>query len=106
MFRDFVERSFIDVYMIRGKKILYANEKMADIFGYSREEMMSTLTVRDLVAAENRALVTENIRRGLTGETQSLIYTFTGVRKDGTPIDVEVHGTVTSFNGEPAIIGA
>src|SRR5512135_3792590 len=100
MFRDFVERSFIDVYMIRGKKILYANEKMADIFGYSREEMMSTVTVPDLVAAENRALVTENIRRRLTGEIQSLLYTFTGVRKDGTPVHLEAHGTLTSYNGE------
>ena len=106
MFRDFVEQSFIGVYMIRGEKILYANEKMSEIFGYSREEMMSTMTVQDLVAAENRALVMENIHRRLTGEIQSLLYTFKGVKKDGTPINVEVHGAVTSYNGGPAIIGA
>ncbi len=106
MFRDFVEQSFIGVYIIRGEKILYANAKTAEIFGYSREEMMSTVSVPDLVAAENRSLVTENIRRRLAGEIQSLLYTFKGVKKDGTPITVEVHGAVTSYNGEPAIIGA
>ncbi len=106
VFRDFVEQSFIGVYMIRGEKILYANKKMAEIFGYSREEMMSTVTVSDLVAAENRALVTENIRRRLTGEIQSLLYTFKGVKKDGTSFDAEVHGAVMVYNGKPAIIGA
>jgi two-component system cell cycle sensor histidine kinase/response regulator CckA len=106
VFRDFVEQSFIGVYIIRGEKILYANEKMAEIFGYTREEMISSVTVSDLVAAEDRALVSENIRRRLSGEIQSLLYTFTGVRKDGTPINLEVHGAVTSYKGGPAIIGA
>ena len=47
----------------------------------------------------------ENIRRQIIGKSAIASYDFTGVRKDGSTIDVGVHGARATHRGWPAIIG-
>jgi len=61
------------------------------MFGYSNEEMLA-LGPHDLVAPEDLARVQESIRRRISGDDKRAIYSFRGVRKDGTRFDVEAHG--------------
>jgi PAS domain S-box-containing protein len=105
-FRNLVEQSLIGIYIVRDDRFLYVNPKFADIVGYTPEELLSSTKVTDLILEEDRELVSENIRKRLRGEAQSIHYTFRGLRKDGTVVDVEAQGTVTSYNGERAIIGS
>ncbi|HVP39632.1 MAG TPA: PAS domain S-box protein [Candidatus Saccharimonadales bacterium] len=104
-FRSLVEQSLVGIYIIQGAGFAYVNPKMAETFGYTQEEIIGRLEVRDLVAEEDRALVLENIRRRVEGEVPSVHYSFRGRRRDGTRIDVEVHGTQTLYSGRPAVIG-
>ncbi len=105
MFRNLVERSLVGVYVIQDGKFRYVNPRLAECFGYSQEEMMSSKSINDLVVPEDRPLVTENIRKRLEGRIHSVHYTFRGLRKDGRQIDVEVFGSKTEYNGKPAVIG-
>jgi HD-GYP domain-containing protein (c-di-GMP phosphodiesterase class II) len=41
----------------------------------------------------------------LSGAVQGIQYTFTGRRKDGSLIDIGVHGTQATYGGKPAIVG-
>jgi len=104
-FRNLVEKSLVGVYIIQEGKFAYVNPKFSEIFGYSQKEIMSDITVPDLVAEEDRDLVNENIRKRINGEVESMRYQFRGKRKDGTRIFVEVYGTRTEYSGKPAVIG-
>ena len=104
-FRCLVEQSLVGNYIIQESRFVYVNPKMAEIFGYSQAELTSGITHLDLTAEQNRLLTAENVRRRTAGEVQSINYLFTGLRKDGTKIIVEVYGSVTEYNGKPAIIG-
>lgn len=105
-FRSLVEQSLVGIYIIQDDRFSYVNPKFAEIFGHDQGELLSSKKVPDLVTPESLPLVRENIRRRMEGKVNSLHYTFKGRRKDGSVIDVEVHGSRTEFNGRPAIIGA
>jgi diguanylate cyclase (GGDEF)-like protein len=61
--------------------------------------------VLNVVAERDRELVAENLRRRVAGELNTLSYEFRMQRKDGTEIDVEVHGNRTMYEGKSAVIG-
>ncbi len=104
-FRNLVECSLAGVYIIQDGKFPYVNPKLAEIFGYMQDEIISSKSVSDLVAKDDRVLVAENIRKRLYGEMQSINYAFKGQRKDGELIDIEVYGTKIDYKGKPAVIG-
>ena len=105
-FTALVEQSLVGVYIIRDGNWLYVNPQMARIFGYaSAEECVATCRVSDLVAPESRALVAENLRRRLSGEVNQLNYGFTGLRKNGERIEVEVFGSTLEYDSQPAVLG-
>ena len=47
-YRMLVERSLVGVYVIQDERLVYANEKFAELFGYSRVEMMQFASVIDV----------------------------------------------------------
>jgi PAS domain S-box-containing protein len=103
-YRALAESDLVGVYVIQDNKLVYANNKMTEIFGYSKEELLD-LGPMDLTAPEDRELVMENIRKRLEGEVKSVRYRFRGLRKDGERPLLEVHGTIASYMGKPAIVG-
>ncbi len=104
-FRTLVEQSLVGMYVIQDGRYRYANPKLAAIFGYTQEELLALESVLHLVAEEDRDVVLENIRKRLAGELQTIRYTFRAIRKDGEPIEVEVHGSSTEIAGRSAVIG-
>ena len=104
-FRNLVEQSLVGIYILQDGRVRYANPKCEDIFGYTREELRSLESVLELILESDRPVAEENIRRRIQGETGSIHYTVRGKRKDGIPIDLVVHGTLTHSEGRPAIIG-
>jgi PAS domain S-box-containing protein len=101
-----VEQSLACVYIIQGRHFRYVNPWFAKVFGYdSPEEVIDRLPVMDLVAPEDRQKVADNVRRREKGEIDALHYGFTGLRKDGSRVEVEVFGTAVDYEGQPAVIG-
>lgn len=105
-FRALVEQSLAGIYIIQDGRFRYVNPGFAVIFGYdSAADIVAGISVADLVAPGDRERVSENIRRRIHGETGDIHYTFLGRRRDGSPIDVEVHGRRFDYEGRPAVIG-
>jgi len=105
-FRGLVEQSLAGVYIIQGPRFRYVNPWFAKIFGYeSPKEVVDRVAVIDLVAPEDRQIVADNVRRRESGEIEALHYGFTGQRRDGSKLDVEVFGTAVDYEGRPAVIG-
>jgi PAS domain S-box-containing protein len=104
-YRTLVEQVLVGIYIIREGRFVYVNPKFEEIFGYTRDEILSLPSVVELVAEQDRALVAENVRKRLRGEVQSIRYTFKGRRRDKTLIDIEAHGSVMEAQGGPFIVG-
>jgi diguanylate cyclase (GGDEF)-like protein/PAS domain S-box-containing protein len=105
-FRSLVEESLAGVYLIREDGLIeYTNPRMAAIFGYRPEELLDQRTIFDLVSPRFRALVRERIQLRLAGIELQARYEFSGLRRDGSELDIEVYGTRITLGGRQAIIG-
>lgn len=104
-FRSLTEKSLVGVYLVQNGLFRYVNPKLAEIFGYTAEDLIDQKGPQHLVAPEDWPMVGENLRKRLEGESSDINYTFRGLKKDGTLIDVEVFGSKSEFNGRPAVLG-
>ncbi len=105
-FRGLVEQSFTGIYILQHQGFVYVNPRFAEIHGYTPEEIVPAMSPLELIAPEDRASVTENIRRGLSGEGISIRHSVHALRKDGTRISVDIHAGPIEYDGRPAIIGS
>lgn len=105
LFRALSEESLVGVYLIQDNKFKYVNPRFADIFGYSRDEIMNSMSPLDLTHPDDRDIVEENIRQRIEGEADSMEYDFRCLTKGGDVIDVSVFGAVITYLGEPAVVG-
>ena len=103
-FKILVEHSIIGVYIIKNGVFTYVNPRLASIFGYKQEELIN-VSPQKIVYREDLPDVEENLRKRIEGEVDSLHYEFRGIRKNNQIIFVEVHGSRTMLDGEPAVIG-
>jgi len=105
-FRSVAEGSLAGVYIIQDDKFRYVNPMMAQVMGYSVEEVIDHLSPLDLVHPDDRPAVTESIRRLIQGELDSVRFTVRWIRKNGTVLHFEVLGRRWVYGGRPAIIGS
>lgn len=104
--RGVIEQSLAGIYLIQDGQFAYVNQGFCDIFGFeSPAQVIKQFAVADLIVPEDKIKVVENIRRRADGDVPELRYTFTGLRRDNRPVDVEVHGRRMMFEGRPAVIG-
>ena len=105
-FRTLVEHSLAGIYIIQDGLYQYVNPKFAEIFGYTPEDITTRVKQGETLVAEmDRPKVQANVQKRLRGETDTLSYTYRGQRRDGTLIDVELHGAAMEYQGRPAVIG-
>lgn len=105
-FRALVEQSLAGIYIIQDGRFRYVNPGFAAMFGYaSAAEIIERLPVAELVMPEDRVRVAENVRQRVEGQVDDLHYTFAGRCRDGSRIEVEVHGRRFDYQGRPAVIG-
>ncbi len=102
--RAVVEQTMIGIYVIEDGRMAFVNPRMGEIFGYHADQLIGKPTL-ELVAEQDRHLVDHNIRQRVDGTVQSMRYEFRGLRKDGTQIDVGVHGTLAIVKGKPLVVG-
>jgi len=104
-YRSLVEHSALGVYAIHGEKLIYVNNRFCDIFGYSAEELLAGMGLKDLIIKEDRKLVREKIQQRLSGEKNVTRYTARGKHKDGSIIWLEIHGGQGELEGETTASG-
>ena len=105
-FRALVEQSLAGIYIIQEGYFRYVNPGFAAIFGYDKpEELIDKVQLSDLASPEDNNRRAENIRKRVDGDLFDIQYTFGGLRRDGSHVDVEVHGRIFEYQGKPAVIG-
>jgi two-component system, cell cycle sensor histidine kinase and response regulator CckA len=103
-YESLIENSLVAVYLIADGKFVFVNGRLAEIFGYGREELIGKSAL-DLVAPESRELVAGRIAERLTGKVESAHYEFVGLTRSGERRRIETFGTRVLLGGTPAIQG-
>jgi len=106
MIKCLVEDSLVGSFIIRDGRFVYVNPRLADTFGYTREELLELEHVLELVHPDDRERVRKDISV-LTGNVGRKITTrCRALKKDGAVLHVEALAWGTLLYGAPSITGS
>lgn len=106
MFRNPVEHSPVGVYLQQDGIIRYANPRFAEMFGYTQEDLVNQPF--DRIVDPNGRLGSCPLHGPASASDPSACLRhgeFSGRRKDGTPIMLEILEAPMSYKGRPAYYG-
>ena len=102
-FRNLVEGSIQGVYVHQDWNFLFANQSLAEIFGYeSAAEVLSLKRVERLISPDERPRLYSYIMARQKGESAPEIYEASGIKKDGSIIWLEFRVTQIDWLGTAA----
>ena len=104
-FRNLTEKSLVGVFLLQDGVFKYVNPKLAEIFGYTVDELINKKGPKDLTHPDDWPWVKEKIKQRLSGKVKSEKYEFRGITKDGRVLDLELYGVYTIYKGRPASLG-
>jgi PAS domain S-box-containing protein len=103
-----VKQSLQGLVILQDFRIIYANDKIAEITGYTIDELLSFHqdVVKSLVHPDDQKLVWGSMQARLKGENIAPNYEFRGIRKDGSTYWLEIYASRIEYKGKPAVQGA
>lgn len=103
-YSSLVESSLTGIYIDLDGKVVFANNKFAEIYGYPKEELIGLETWR-LVHPDDRAFTNEVRARRLEGKDAPIEYSARGLKKNNKIVWVTRRNTCIEYEGKPAILG-
>jgi len=105
MFRGIAENSMVGVYIAHKGRFRYVNGKMAEMFGYTRAEMVEHASSALVFPNASAQPGDTGARQRLIGDVPGLWMERKGRCKDGTQIEVEVFGSLMTLGDDLVTIG-
>jgi PAS domain S-box-containing protein len=99
-----VENSLTGIYIDQDGKIVFANRRFAEIYGYAKEDLTG-MESWQLVHPDDRELTNGMRMRRIRGEEALSEYVARGLTKSGDTIWVARRNTRIEYRGGPAILG-
>jgi PAS domain S-box-containing protein len=92
------------VIILQDNRTQFANKVLADMLGYTPEEMLGKSFV-DFLAPESRELVVNRVRARMAGEDVDSVYEAKVLCKDGRIFDAELSAGIIQYRGKSADVG-
>ena len=107
-YRELIEKSLQGVVIIQDSRIVFANNALARITGFTVKELLSLTPERMkvLIHPEDQERVWGLLENRLAGKALPPHYECRGIRKDGSVMWMEIFAHQIIFNGKPALQGA
>jgi PAS domain S-box-containing protein len=105
LYKNLAEQSFVGVFIVQDGKFQYANQRMAEIFGYDPADFIGNVGPEDVIHPEDWPAIKERSKKRLTGEIEKDYYCFRAIKKDRSVIYLEVYGSAVAFNKKRAVTG-
>lgn len=103
-YSSLVENSLTGIYVNLEGRIVFANPRLADMFGYTVEELTG-MDYLALVHPEDREVVAGYRDRRLHGLETPAEYEVRGLTKGGHTLWTRKRNALTEYEGRPAILG-
>ncbi len=105
LYQALVEHALVGVYVVQDGRLVYANPRLAELFGYSVPALLALPSVLDLVDPADRESVEQRLRQRLDGDSPTSTHGMLGRRADGTVVELDVYSSRTEHDGRPAVTG-
>jgi PAS domain S-box-containing protein len=107
-FRTMVEHSIQGIFIIQDFKIIYANDALARIIGYSLAELLSLSPqkIQGIVHPDDQDTVWGRMADRLAGKKVPTRYEFRAIKKDGSALWLEMVVGRIELQGSPAVQGS
>ncbi|MEM4456711.1 MAG: PAS domain S-box protein [Archaeoglobaceae archaeon] len=104
LYRNLIESSHTGIFIIQKNRVIYANQKTAEILGYTLEEINALKHPYDIVAPEFRELTKQRYMARERGEDVPEGYEVKVITKDGKEKWVKVLAKRIKYKNEPAVL--
>lgn len=104
-YRMLVEGNHAGVTLVQDARLIFVSERVAEILGYGVHEMVNKSPLKFL-HQEDVSIMEENMRRRQTGKSAPDLYPIRAFHKNGTIRDLEIIGSLVTWNGKPASLGS
>lgn len=92
----------LGIAVMEGEKLTYANDALAELLGYDREDLLSN-GLMELVNVRNRETIEQRHRARLAGEQVPVRYMVTIDHASGRPLDLDI-STVLTPGDPPSVL--
>lgn len=99
-----VEASPVAIGVLQDGLFRFASPALATMFGYGAEELLAGTSIFDLVVEPDRPALRSAFERFLSADSARGAHEVTGVRRDGTPVDIELRVARSEIGGRPALV--
>ncbi len=99
-----VEDSLTGIYIDQDERIVFANNRFAEIYRYPREELVG-IHSQKLVHPEDRDFTDDIRARRIEGKDAPSEYVARGITRDGETIWIKRRNTSIEYMGRPAVLG-
>jgi two-component system sensor kinase FixL len=100
-YRSLVERANDGIIIVQDGVVTLANERMAEMWGGPAEATIGS-RFTDFVHPDEVPKVLDRHKRRMAGEAVPAIYESVFLRRDGSPVPVELNAGVIPYRGRPA----
>ena len=105
-FQALVEQSLAGIFIVQGDRFRYVNPAFALMLGYDDpEQLIHKIAVSSVVSPVDRERIAPYMHGQANGDMREVRYSFTGVRRDGTAVALDVHGRELQTTSGRVIIG-
>jgi PAS domain S-box-containing protein len=105
-FAAVVDQGVDGVWVVQDERLVYANARLAQITGYSPDELLALSSVEQLLTPDSYAAMSRRLARRLAGDPLAGAPPPAWLRrKDGSVVEVELRGRVAEYGGRPAAVG-
>jgi len=99
-----VEASPVAVGVLQDGLFRFASRALEVLLGYGADELVSGTSIFDLAAEPARPALRSAFERFLSGDPGGGVHEFTGMRRDGSIIELELHAARIELDRRPALI--
>jgi PAS domain S-box-containing protein len=103
-YRQITENSLTGVFIHQDGVLVYANQRLAEMLGYTKEEMIGQEWAKAVHPADLKATLTRAQAR-LRGELSPVAHEFRLLKQTGEAIWCDILATSIVYRGRPAIMG-